>query len=192
VCAAAGTSQGRLASTSRCCLSMEPASCGASSEWQNMQMSHANPAVLPCRCLDQQDISSTVDHYNHARRSQVLSFLMTRQGTEYVCLGCPSRLPCTPLDYCSQEANFTSGSFRAPENPSLGLIDLLRFTLAPSVATQEAADTCASAAEPAVPEARQAGEYTVTAAPAVAGQWQLIRNSEGQSIELCMLRHSRA
>jgi hypothetical protein len=71
-------------------------------------------------------------------------------------------------------------------------MDLLRFTLAPSVATHEAADTCASAADPAVPEARQAGEYTVTAAPAVAGQWQLIRNSEGESTSVHAVLHSRA
>ncbi|KAF6245560.1 hypothetical protein COO60DRAFT_1655315 [Scenedesmus sp. NREL 46B-D3] len=81
----------------------------------------------------------------------------------------------------NQQANLTSGSFRAPESPSLGLMDLLRFTMAGFVQTQEAADTCASAAEPAVPETRQAGDYDVTAPPDQAGQWQLIRNSEGRA-----------
>jgi hypothetical protein len=60
-------------------------------------------------------------------------------------------------------------------------MDLLRFSLAPSLATQEAVATCASAAEPQVPETRQAGEYTVTAPAAQAGQWRLIRSGKGEA-----------
>jgi hypothetical protein len=89
--------------------------------------------------------------------------------------------------YCSQEANVTAGSFRTPSaslNVEVNLMQLLRATLAQPIATQEAADTCASAAEPPPPETRQAGDYVVAAPAAQAGQWQLIRNSAGEHVSL--------
>lgn len=89
---------------------------------------------------------------------------------------------------CSQEANFTSGSFRARDTPSLNIMELLRATLVKPVATQEAADTCASAAQPPAPETRQAGDYIVTERDAKAGQWQLIRNTDGECGQWCSVR----
>jgi hypothetical protein len=65
-------------------------------------------------------------------------------------------------------------------------MDLIQSTLAQSIKTQEAADTCASAAEPPAVDTRQAGEYTVRAAPAEEGQWQLIKNSAGEDAILAV------
>jgi hypothetical protein len=60
------------------------------------------------------------------------------------------------------------------------MVERLRFSMAKSVTTDEAKDTCEAAAAPAAPATRQTASYAAAAVPAEGGQWQIVRNRAGE------------
>lgn len=85
---------------------------------------------------------------------------------------------------CSRRVNASAGSFHARQSSTLGSMERMRFTMARSVATDEAKRTCeaAAAADKEGPASRQPikAAYVVTAPPEVAGEWRLVNNSRGE------------
>ncbi|WIA15097.1 hypothetical protein OEZ85_001791 [Tetradesmus obliquus] len=85
----------------------------------------------------------------------------------------------------NRRVNASAGSFHARQSSTLGIVERMRFTMARSVATDEAKRTCeaAAAADKEGPASRQPikAAYVVTAPPEVAGEWRLVNNSRGGS-----------
>jgi hypothetical protein len=69
------------------------------------------------------------------------------------------------------------------------MVERLRFSMAKSVSTNEAKDTCEAAAAAPTGQERPTSQpistaYVVTAPPEVAGQWRLVNNSGGKQGDL--------
>jgi hypothetical protein len=77
----------------------------------------------------------------------------------------------------------TAGSFAARQSPTLGIVERMRFSMARTLTTDEARDTCEAAAAPTDAASRQAS--TISAANAVSGEWRIIRNGAGECATAC-------